>query len=63
MTFREGDTDRVPGPIGRAPAAAALHGHLEELDGFLRAVVAAIERHSAVGGRPREEPDEAWLND
>ncbi|MYD94964.1 MAG: hypothetical protein F4Y02_15010 [Chloroflexi bacterium] len=62
-TFREGGSDRVPGPIGRAPVAEALQGHLEELDGFLRAVVAAIERHSAAGGRPREEPDEAWLND
>lgn len=63
VTFREGGSDRVPGPIGRAPVAEALRGHLEELDGFLRAVVAAIERHSAAGGRPREEPDEAWLND
>ena len=63
VTFREGGTNRVPGPIGRAPVAEALRGHLEELDGFLRAVVAAIERHSAAGGRPREEPDEAWLND
>ena len=63
VTFREGESDRVPGPIGRAPAAQALHGHLEELDGFLRDVVAAIERYSAAGGRPREEPDEAWLND
>jgi hypothetical protein len=43
--------------------AQALHGQLEELDGFLRDVVAAIERYSAAGGRPREEPDEAWLND
>ena len=63
VTFREGGSDRVPGAIGRAPVAEALRGHLEELDGFLRAVVAAIERHSAAGGRPREEPDEAWLND
>lgn len=63
VTFREGGSDQIPGPIGRAPVAEALHGHLEELDGFLRAVVAAIERHSAAGGRPREEPDEAWLND
>lgn len=63
VTFREGGSDRVPGPIGRAHVADALRGHLEELDGFLRAVVAAIERHSAAGGRPREEPDEAWLND
>lgn len=63
VTFREGGSDRVPGPIGRAPAVEGLRGHLEELDGFLRAVVAAIERHSAAGGRPREAPDEAWLND
>lgn len=63
VTFREGGSDLVPGPIGRAPVAEALRGHLEELDGFLRAVVAAIERYSAAGGRPREEPDEAWLND
>ena len=63
VTFREGGSDRVPGPVGRAPAAQALRAHLEELDGFLRAVAAAIERHSAAGGRPREEPDEAWLND
>ena len=63
VTFREGGSDRVPGSIGRAPVTEALRGHLEELDGFLRAVVAAIERHSAAGGRPREEPDEAWLND
>lgn len=63
VTFREGGSDRVPGPVGRAPAVEALSAHLEELDGFLRAVVAAIERHSAAGGRPREEPDEAWLND
>ncbi len=63
VTFREGGSDRVPGPIGRAPVAEALGGHLEELDGFLRAVVAAIERNNAAGGRPREEVDEAWLND
>lgn len=63
VTFREGGSDRVPGPIGRAPVAEALGAHLEELDGFLRAVVSAIERHSAAGGRPREAPDEAWLND
>ena len=63
VTFREGSSDRVPGLIGRAPVAEALRGHLEELDGFLRAVVAAIERYSAAGGRPREEVDEAWLND
>ena len=63
VTLREGGSERVPGPIGRAPVAEALRGHLEELDGFLRDVVAAIERYSAGGGRPREEPDEAWLND
>ncbi|MDE2868246.1 MAG: hypothetical protein OXR64_03730 [Chloroflexota bacterium] len=63
VTFREGGSDRIPGLIGRVPVAEALSGHLEELDGFLRAVVSAIERHSAAGGRPREEPDEAWLND
>ena len=63
VTFREGETDRIPGPIGRTPAAEALRGHLEELDGFLRAVVSAIERYGAGGRRPREAPDEAWLND
>ena len=63
VTFRDGGTDRIPGPIGRDPVAEAMGAHLEELDGFLRAVVAAIERHSEAGGRPREEPDEAWLND
>jgi len=63
VTFREGGSDRVPAPIGRVPVAEALQGHLEELDGFLGAVVSAIERHSAAGGRTREEPDEAWLND
>lgn len=63
VTFREGGSDSVPAPVGRAPVAEALGAHLEELDGFLRAVVSAIERHSDAGGRPREEPDEAWLND
>ena len=63
VTFRDSGSDRVPGPIGRASVAEALRGHLEELDGFLRAVVAAIERYASAGGRPREEPDEAWLND
>lgn len=63
VTFREGGSDRVAGPIGRAPVAEALGAHLDELDGFLRAVVSAIERNSAAGGRPREAPDEAWLND
>ena len=63
VTLRECGSERVPGPIGRAPVAEALSGHLEELDGFLRAVAAAIERHSAAGGRLREEVDEAWLND
>ena len=63
VTFREGGSDRIPGPIGRAPVTEALHGHLQELDGFLRAVVTAIERNASAGGRPREEPDEAWLND
>ena len=63
VTFRDGASDRVPGPLGRSRVAEALGAHLEELDGFLQAVVAAIERHTAAGGRPREEPDEAWLND
>ena len=63
VTFRDGGSDRVPGPTGRAPVAEALSGHIDELDGFLRAVVAAIERYASAGGRPREEPDEAWLND
>ena len=63
VTFREGGSDRIPGPLGRVPVTDALSAHLEELDGFLRDVVVAIERHSAAGGRPREAPDEAWLND
>ena len=63
VTFRDDESDRIPAPMGRAPVAEALSAHLEELDGFLRAVVAAIERYTAAGGRPREEPDEAWLND
>ena len=63
VTFRDSGSDRVPGPTGRATVAEALRGHLEELDGFLRAVAAAIERYASAGGRPREEPDEAWLND
>ena len=63
VTFRDSGSDRVPGPTGRAPVAEALSGHIDELDGFLRAVVAAIERYASAGGRPREEPDEAWLND
>ena len=54
VTFREIGSDRIPAPMGRAPVAEALSAHLEELDGFLRAVVAAIERHTAAGGRPRE---------
>ncbi len=63
VTFRGGGGDCLPGARGRAPAAQALPEHLAELRGFLQAVSSAVERIRAAGGRPREEPDAAWLDD
>ncbi|HCU72645.1 MAG: hypothetical protein CL790_00735 [Chloroflexi bacterium] len=63
VTFRSEGSALIAAPVGQAEAEQAISGHLEELREFLIEATQAIDRNAAAGGRQREAPDEAWLND
>lgn len=63
VTFRAEGSDLIPAPDGQAPVGQALSEHLAELQEFLSDVTQAVDRNASAGGRQREAPDEAWLND
>ena len=63
VTLRDEGSPLIAAPVGQAEAGQAISGHLEELREFLIEATRAIDRNAAAGGRQREAPDEAWLND
>mgnify|MGYP001494098995 FL=1 len=63
VTFRAEGSALIAAPVGQAEVEQAISGYLEELREFLIEATRAIDRNAAVGGRQREVPDEAWLND
>ena len=63
INFRADGSRLIPAPRGTADVAEALSAHLEELRACLAVISQAVEHNRAVGGRVRETPDEAWLND
>ncbi len=63
VTFRAEGSALIAAPVGQAEVEQAISGHLEELRELLIEATRAIDRNAAAGGRQREVPDEAWLND
>ena len=63
VTFRAEGSSLIAAPVGQAEVEQAIQGHLEVLREFLIEATRAIDRNAAAGGRQREAPDEAWLND
>lgn len=63
VNFRADGARLVPAPRGTADVAEAFAAHLDELRVCLGDITQGVERNRSAGGRIRETPDEAWLND